>query len=98
MLQSSLRDNSYLRSFLSAKEVIDSMRPHPRDIFISLNADIKTDDTHRGRINLPANGSEIAILLPNEIGGDHRREVISSYLHPRDGTTGLRKFDHTHQS
>ena len=67
-----LTDNSYVRSFLSAKEVIDSMHPTPRDIFISLNADIKPDETHRGRLNLPANGSEIAILLPNEIGGDHR--------------------------
>ena len=94
----SLQDNSYLRSFLSAKEVIDSMEPRPRDIFISLNADIKPDDTHRGRLNLPANESEIAILLPNEIRGDHRREVISSYCHPRDGTTGFKKFDHTHRS
>lgn len=73
--------NSYLISFKSVKEYIDSLPNPPDDIKIAIHADIRPPEEHRRRFNLPE-CSEVAILMPNAILPDAKRQLVCSYREP----------------
>ena len=88
--------NAYINTFLSVKEQVDAMPDPPRNFFISMNADQRPQGEHSGRFNLPTT-SEVSILMPTEVDGRSKREIVCCYR-ARVGCWNFTIMDDTHRS
>eukprot|EP00922_Rhytidocystis_sp_ex-Travisia-forbesii_P045879 GHVS01068427.1.p1 GENE.GHVS01068427.1~~GHVS01068427.1.p1 ORF type:complete len:300 (+),score=17.64 GHVS01068427.1:502-1401(+) len=91
-----LQHNSYIRSYLSIHEAIESGGiPAPTYLRIGLHADKKPAAGHPGCVNLPSN-TEFALLTPTQQSGSKR--LVITDLRSGGKSSSLRLLDETHRS
>ena len=88
--------NTYLQSFLSVQEYVETLPYPPPNFNISIHADVRPGGDHRGRYNLPG-CSEISVLMPEEVERKCKRRIVLSYREDPD-EQNLRILDDTHRS
>ena len=71
-------NKSYINTFLSVRMEMECMPVLPRDLYISINANQQPQGLHSGQFNLPTT-SEMSILMPNDLDGATKQEIICSY-------------------
>ena len=89
--------NKYLDSFMSVKDYIETkLKDKVWDVRLSITANASVEESiHRGRLNLPTQ-DEVAILFPDDITAQHKRNVILNYRAPA-GSSGLRYIPDYHR-
>ena len=74
-------ENSYLHSFQSVNEFVQTSDIDPTEVSIQLHAtDRPTNNQHPGRYHLPT-APEISVLMPGEIRGNQSRSIVCSMRH-----------------